>query len=79
MKKKIILLMGMAICAFGIVAFINSPKSEKSKEMLMLNIEALADGELPSTPMHCVEYGNQDCPIGYIKVKYIYVGWSLTK
>ena len=38
MKKKIILLMGMAICAFGIVAFINSPKSEKSKEMLMLNV-----------------------------------------
>ena len=46
--------------------------------MLLENVEALAAGEIDK-PYTCAGMGTLDCPSSSVKVRAIYIGYSLEK
>lgn len=77
MKRKRILLIGSIVCACGMWMGLHS-KTEIEDDLLLLNAEALADDEYVDVG-HCLEVGNVPCPLTNIKVKYVFMGWSLNE
>ena len=75
MKKKIFLLMALAVAAIGGMYY-SHVEGCAMDELMIENVEALAAGE-GGTPMRCVGYGCVDCPLGTVKVKYVMTGYSL--
>ena len=48
-------------------------------DVVLHNVEALADAENSGVimPVHCVMYGESECPIDGVRVKYVIEGLSL--
>lgn len=76
MKKKIFLLMALAVAAIGGGLYYSHAGGSTIDELMIENVEALAAGE-GVTPVRCVGYGCVDCPLGTIKVKFVSTSYSL--
>ena len=76
MKKKIFLLMALAVAAIGGGLYYSHTRGGTLNELMIENVEALAAGE-GGTPVRCVGYGCVDCPLGTIKVKFVSTSYSL--
>lgn len=50
-----------------------------TNDVVLENVEALADVENSGSnmPIKCVMFGESDCPLGGVKVKYVIEGLSL--
>lgn len=75
MRRKIMLLLVAAACIGSVVA--NRDGQVKAEnDILLQNVEALADFEIPPVMTHCIDEGSVDCPIAKVKVKYVMSGWN---
>lgn len=75
MKPKIYLIIILLVAVLG-VKF--SFKKYTASPMLLENVEALAAGEIDK-PYTCAGMGTLDCPGSSVKVRAIYIGYSLEK
>ena len=70
-KKKIISV--LAIIAIAAFSFIKANKSEELSDVVLRNIEALADNELAYNEYICYGTGKVTCPYSGLKVAGYYI------
>lgn len=75
MKTKLLIVGSLLIVVTATYFCVNSEKAELS-DLLLKNVEALADNEYDSTTS-CLGSGSVDCPFINVKVKYVMGGYSL--
>ncbi|WP_373175473.1 NVEALA domain-containing protein [Bacteroides eggerthii] len=75
MKTKLLIVGSLLMVVTATYFYVNSEKSELS-DLLLKNVEALADNEYDST-VSCLGRGSVDCPHTNVKVKYVMGGYSL--
>ena len=76
MKKRFFFM--ATLVAAAAIAFVHHSRTNQqpvSDEVMLRNIEALADDEYDN--VHCLGTGCLDCPISEKKVKYVISGYSL--
>lgn len=77
MKKKI-LFVGLLLAAVAAVSFQSYSGKDKLGDLVLENIDALADGEWGDTAV-CFGTGSVDCPINHVKVEFVVEGYSLER
>lgn len=75
MKKKIFLVIVLAVAAIGGICYSHAGGSTMDA-LMQENVEALAAGE-SGTTVRCIGYGCVDCPISTVRVKLVATGYSL--
>lgn len=67
--KSFFLLATLLLVVVLSLTFHSNSRKYYLKDLLLVNVEALANKEIPQGG--CLGFGSVDCPIGNIKVKYI--------
>lgn len=74
MKKKVLLATLFLVMAL-LVTFHSYSAKSNLEDLVLENVEALATNEYGSGL--CLGSGSVDCPMGHVKVEYVYSGYSL--
>lgn len=75
MKTKLLIVGSLLMIVTVTYFYVNSEESELN-DLLLKNVEALADNEYDST-VSCLGRGSVDCPHTKVKVEYVMGGYNL--
>ena len=76
MMKTKLLIVGSLLMVVTATYFCVNPEKTELSDLLLKNVEALADNEYDS-PTRCYGSGSVDCPYSEHNVKYVVGGYSL--
>lgn len=76
MKNYLKVILPVAAVAASILFFNTEKPSSHMSDLLLQNVEALAENEKPVN-VECGGTGSVDCPINGVKVKYVFQKLSL--
>ena len=75
--QKFILILFVGV--LGVFVANQTMETSVVNDVVLHNVEVLADAENSGVimPVHCVMYGESECPIDGVRVKYVIEGLSL--